>query len=288
LLGLVKSIPGPVFLIGSGLFLMGSPTGQKVNAAAKNFAGYALGRAETASGGLRDAGAFTSDRFAQARDTAYGAIDSVARTTSDAARNITDAAAGLPGTVSAGVGDWSQNGSEAVTGATRAIRESTAAAAAIRSTAQSAVDYSTDTAGQLKAQAMDAPRRVSDALNVTVRENPILVAGVALGVGMLLASALPRSNIERAVAGSVAHAAKMRAAQLAAQGFQAAKGAAVAAVSEVAERAHDKGLAASGPQEAGRNLRNRIHKVGENAAGAARDVSQQQTDDPSQAGARHE
>ena len=307
LFGLVRSIPGPVVLIGSGLFLLGTPSGRKVNAVAKDFSAQALDQADAARRRLHDARDLAAGGVARATDAAGGAMDALKHMTSDGASQVVDAAAGLTGAASRrlgelhekrgaqvmdaaaglagaasrGLGELQEKGVSQAGEATRAIRESAmGAAAAVRDATSAAADYGADAAGQLKTRAMAAPRRVSDALNATIRENPLLVGGVALGAGMLLASALPRSDIERTVAGGVVDAAKFRAADLASQGLEAAKDAAAAIISEVAERAHHEGLDASGRQGPADDLRHGMEPVAETATTAALERSSQDTATP--------
>lgn len=281
LFGVVRSIPGPVLLIGSGLFLLETPSGRRVTAVAKNLSAQAFDQAEAASRRLHDAGDLAAGGVARATDAAGGAMDALKTMTSDGASQVMDAAAGLTGAVSRGLGELQEKGGAKADEATRAIRDSAVgAAAAVRDAASAAVDYAADAAGQLKMRAMEAPRRVSDALNETIRDYPILAGGVALGAGMLLASALPRSDIERTVAGSVTEAARLRAADLASQGLEAAKDAAVAIIGEVAERAHHQGLDASGLKGAGDDRRHRSQEVAGEATTAALEPSTREINTP--------
>jgi hypothetical protein len=249
-LRLVKSIPGPMFLIGSGLFLMASPTGQRINAATKTLAGSAFDRAEAANQGLRQSGTFASNQLTQAAEAAKGAAsavgEAVRRSAWDGASHVLSAAVSLSSAVAAGIDDLPQNGSAAAEEAGRAVRRSAeGAATAVRNAAGAALDYGSDTASQLKERAMDAPRHLSESLGHAIQEYPILAGSVALGAGVLLASALPRSNIERVVAGSVVEAARFGAAELAAQGLEAARTAASEVINEAAERARKEELDAN-------------------------------------------
>jgi hypothetical protein len=83
-----------------------------------------------------------------------------------------------------------------------------------------------------------------------MQQNPVLMGSFALGAGMLLASTLPRSNIEHAAAAGVADAARFGAAELAAQGLEAARSAASEIISEVVEGARKEGAASRGPDNA--------------------------------------
>ena len=260
----VRTIPGPVFLIGSGLFLMGSPAGQKLNAVTKTLAGSAVDKANAAGEGLRRAGAVASDRLANVGDAASTAFDTVKRSGSDTATHIVGAAVGISGAASAGLDDLSQKSSEALTGGARVVQEASASAAAtVVNAAHVAIGHGRDAANKLRAQAVDAPQRIADNFNETLREKPVVVGTLAFGVGMFLAAMLPRSNVEQVVAGGVADAARFGAAQLAAQGMQAARSAASAVISEIVEGANKNAPNAIEPEAGARDLRANIQKLAE-------------------------
>src|SRR6185437_12501305 len=102
----------------------------------------------------------------------------------------------------------------------------TGASTALRSTAASTRDSALVAAKGLRDQAAGISDRAGKTLFQTVEQNPLLVAGVGLLIGGLIASALPRSDIEDGLVGDASSAAKSRAQEAASQGFEAAKGAA--------------------------------------------------------------
>jgi len=99
----------------------------------------------------------------------------------------------------------------------------------------------------------------------TVEQNPLLVAGVGLFVGGLLASALPRSDIEK----SVLSAARRGAEDAASGAVSAAKGAVGSAYDEAAKQAQAEGLTPEGVGEAARDIGDRLRHVAEAAVTTA-------------------
>ena len=75
------------------------------------------------------------------------------------------------------------------------------------------------------ATASDLTDRAGKTIFQTIEKNPLLVAGIGLLIGGLIASALPRSDIEDGLVGDASTAVKRRAQAAASQGFDASKNA---------------------------------------------------------------
>ena len=105
----------------------------------------------------------------------------------------------------------------------------------------------------------------------TIEQNPLLVAGVGLLLGGLIASALPRSEIEDNLVGEASEAAKSRARDAASRGFDAAKGAAEEIIENVARQAGAEGLTSGGLDEAAKDIGQRVRRVAEAAVTTAFD-----------------
>jgi hypothetical protein len=100
----------------------------------------------------------------------------------------------------------------------------------------------------------------------TVSNNPLLVAGIGLVVGGLIASAIPRLRMENEVLGGAANDLKNRARDAVARGVETAKDAATAAFSGAADVAKDQGLNADALATAAKDVGQRARKVAEAAA----------------------
>jgi hypothetical protein len=105
----------------------------------------------------------------------------------------------------------------------------------------------------------------------TIEQNPLLVAGVGLLIGGLIASALPRTEIEESLVGDASASAKRRAQEAASQGFDAAKGAAGEILENVARQAGAEGLTPDGLETAARDIGQRVRRVAETAVTTAFD-----------------
>ena len=103
----------------------------------------------------------------------------------------------------------------------------------------------------------------------TIEQNPLLVAGVGLLLGGLIASALPRSDLEDNLVGEASEAAKNRARDAASRGFDAAKGAAGEIFENVARQAGAEGLTSDGLDTAAKDIGQRVRRVAEAAVTTA-------------------
>jgi hypothetical protein len=118
-------------------------------------------------------------------------------------------------------------------------------------------------------KASDLSDRAGKTLFETIEQNPLLVAGVGLLIGGLIASALPRSEIEDELVGGTSNAAKRRAQAAAAKGFDAAKDAVGGAYREATKQAEAEGLDPDGLATAARDIGQRVRRVAETAVTTA-------------------
>lgn len=86
---------------------------------------------------------------------------------------------------------------------------------------------------------------------------------------MLIASALPRSDIEDSVLGDASADVQKRAKDLASKGFEAARGVASGVIADLAEQITQEGLTPSEINAAAADLGRRARKVAESATEAA-------------------
>jgi hypothetical protein len=297
-LRLARAIPLPVLMIGAGLFLTGSKTGRDLTRKASDLAEDGSDEAQRRAHSLGDQIAqATSDAKGGAADLLDRARESVADFTEQLRQTGTDAAKAARAAPVAGsqaVQDAASQTANAVSSEAEAMKDrlsqaATSSARAVRETAVSASEFIRDAgdraaqSGQeflqsTQAKATRLGERATGTVRETVQQNPLLVAGVGLLIGGLIASALPKSNIEQDLAGSASGAAKRKARQAAAAGFDAAKGATGEILSNVARQAEAEGLTPDGLASSAQEVVHRVKRVAERAVTTAFDPDHQ-TDD---------
>jgi hypothetical protein len=128
-----------------------------------------------------------------------------------------------------------------------------------------------ETARELRNKAAAASDRAGKSVFETIEQNPLLVAGVGLLLGGLIASALPRSDLEDNLVGEASEATKNSARDAASRGFDAAKDAAGEIFESVARQAGAEGLTAEGLETAAKDIGQRVRHVAEAAVTTAFD-----------------
>ena len=103
----------------------------------------------------------------------------------------------------------------------------------------------------------------------TIEQNPLVVAGVGLLLGGLIASALPRSNIEDDLVGDASNAVKQRVKDAASLGFEAATNAAGQVYDEVTHSAKAEDTTTDGIAKATQDSGDRIRRVADSAVTTA-------------------
>jgi hypothetical protein len=285
LLRLARAIPLPVLMVGAGLFFAGSKTGQSVTQKASDLASDLSDEVRRRSHDLSDqvgasintAKDLAADAVGQANEAIVGGADQLRQSTASGTDELGTRTDGLRANANAA--------QDALISRTRDLREgvagvvaaatdgaqnlATGASAAVRSATASTRDSALDAARGLRDQVTDVSDRAGKTLFETVEQNPLLVAGVGLLIGGLIASALPRSDIEDGVVGDASLSAKRRAQKAASQGFEAAKGAADDILGSVARQAGAEGLTPDGLDAAGRDIGHRVRRVAETAVTTA-------------------
>jgi hypothetical protein len=143
------------------------------------------------------------------------------------------------------------------------------AASAGRQAIGTAAGIGLDAAGAVPDKAFHLTERPGKTIFGTIQQNPLLVAGVGLLVGGLIASALPRSDIEDDLVGDASSAVKRRAQSAASQGFDTAKNAVGEVVDEATQQAEAEGLTPEGIGKAAQELGQRVRRVAESAVTTA-------------------
>jgi ElaB/YqjD/DUF883 family membrane-anchored ribosome-binding protein len=285
LLKLARSIPMPVLMIGAGLFLTSSKTGQGVVQKASDMAsdltdevrrrGHDFSDQISSSvESARDAATDTVDRAGEMMSTgvdrlrasagsASAVLNAQTETVRDSTASVADSVAAKGRDLKGNVVDLAGAASERLRGA--AADSSAAAQSAMASTRDAALE----TARDLRNRAAAASDRASKTVFENIEQNPLLVAGVGLLLGGLIASALPRSEIEDTLVGEASEAAKNRARDAASRGFDAAKGAAGEILENVARQAGAEGLTSGGLETAAKDIGQRVRRVTEAAVTTA-------------------
>ena len=294
LLRLARAIPLPLWMMGAGLFFANSRTGQsltrKATDAASDFSNSMAQRTKE-----------ISDRAADAASAAKSLASEKVTHLADAVTNVTrsgsaDARAGLAAgseqlqdkvaSIGATVSDASANVGEQVrqTGASTAanVRDMASDAA---SAGRSAMEASQqmglqaartvqETASNLGERAGNLSARARTTFLDTIEQNPMLVAGVGLFIGGLIASAIPRSDIEDDMIGGASNSVKRRADQAAASAVRTAQEAVGQGYDEGARQAQAEGLTPDGLNEAARDVGERLRHVAEAAVTTAFEPAQ--------------
>jgi hypothetical protein len=281
LLGIARSIPAPVLMIGAGLFLLGSSSGQnlsrRVGAAAQDLSDEIVSRSKAVGRDVRAAQDAASSRIAATTVAASAAMAALSRQASTVAGSIADRGDQLRGKAVDVVGSAGQQADNfqqamkaSVNAAPAAARDSLfAAAGSAKEAAAGATDYATDVVGRMGDQTVDAANRTAAALKEVVQKNPLLVGGTGLFIGAVIASALPRSDLERGTIGPVSSEVKRRANEATSRGFDAAKEIASTLLDEAMHHAEHEGLTPTDLHEATEDFGHRVRRVAENATTTA-------------------
>jgi hypothetical protein len=324
LLKLARAIPLPVLMVGAGLFLAGSKTGQaatqKASDVASDLSDEVVRRAREFGGQVGESAsavkAYASDQFDRIDAAVSGGTDQLSRTVdaaettvaansnalqnkaasfgsalSDRATDLKEQAVHLAGSAAATVQDKSASlGNSMSDRATdfkdQGIRMAGSAATTIQDMAANATSVARNAAGTTADAGLDAARAVRDtAFDITdragktifqtIEQNPLLVAGVGLLIGGLIASALPRSDIEDGLVGNASTAVKRHAQAAASQGFDAAKNAVGEVYDEASRQAEEEGLTPDGIGKAAQDFGQRVRRVAESAVTTAFEPAQE-------------
>lgn len=298
LLRMARAIPLPVWMMGAGLFLAKSSTGQSLT---KKATDAASDLSNTVAQRTRE----ISDRAADAVSTAKSVASEKVMRLTDAvtgvARYTSDEAAANLAAGSEQLQQKTMSFGAAATDASASIREQvgqtgSAAATNVRDMAsdaalagRKAVETSRnmglqaartvqETASNLTERASNLGQRAGKTFSETVEQNPLLVAGVGLFIGGLIASAIPRSGIEDSLMGEAKNSVKRQADRAAAGAVRTAKEAAGEGYDEAVRQAQAEGLTPDGLSEAARDVGERLRHVAEAAVTTAFEPAQNGND----------
>jgi hypothetical protein len=291
LLRLARAIPLPVLMVGAGLFFAGSKTGQtasqRVSDVAADLSDDVARRARELGEQVHDtasaARTYASEQFdrvssaiAGGTDQVRGLADAAGAAVSSNSQRIKDSAASAGATLSDRASGLKDDGRRLAGSAATTVQDiADGATAAARSAASTVVDTGVDAARTKRRTASDASDQAGKTIFQTIEQNPLLVAGVGLLVGGLIASALPRSGFEDDLVGDASSAAKSRAQAAASQGLDAAKATVGEVYDETARQAEAEGLTPDGIGKAAQDISQRVRRVAEAAVTTAFEPSEQ-------------
>jgi hypothetical protein len=155
-----------------------------------------------------------------------------------------------------------------------------------RSAISNIADSGLNAAHTIRNQASDASDRAGKTVFRTIEQHPLLVAGVGLPVGGLIASALPRSDFEDDLVGETSSAAKRQVQAAAAKGFETAKAAAGEIYDETALQAETEGLTIDDLGKSAQDITQRLCRVAEAAVTTAFEPSEEPSEQDHQPNAR--
>ena len=287
LLRFARSIPLPVLMVGAGLFFAGTKSGQSITQKASDMASdlsdEVSRRSQDVSAQVGMTVSAAKDAVSDAAERVGGALsagtDQVRRTATSTtaemslADRLKDSAASAGDAINTRVTSLKEGVSDLASSAMDSSRNIAGdAAAAAKSAASSAADRGLEAARDVRDRASDYSNRAGKTFVDTIQANPLLVAGVGLLIGGLIASALPKSELEEDLIGEAAAAAKRRANEAASKGFDAAKGVAGEILENVARQAGAEGLTPDQLDQSARDLGQRVRRVAESAVTTAFDL----------------
>jgi hypothetical protein len=278
---IARSIPAPIWMVGAGLFLMGTTSGKNIS---RQIAERGIDVADRVSLGAdslgrsaQDAQDVVSKGLAVAKDTVSAGFDNWARHAAnagtalvDGSNQLRDKGATLLSSASESVGALARKAGAATDLAATQITSGAAVADDfVEESAGRVGDLGVHAARQIRDSATEATHRTGKLISEVIQQNPLLVGGAGLAVGALLASALPPSDVERELLGGASAGVQKLASDTASQGFETAKGIVSDVFSDVAHKADEQGLSVDGLSDAARELGRRARHVAENAATTA-------------------
>ena len=281
-LKIARAIPLPILMVGAGLFFAGSKTGQAATQKASDMAAdlseEMVRRAHDLSDQVQDtalsAKNYASDQYERISSAVAGgssqAADVAGATIGSRSGKIKDSAVSAGPAMADRANSLKDEGLR-IAGSTASTVQDIAsgAMAATRSVASSVADTGADAARSIRAKASNVSDRAGTTILQTIEQNPLLVAGVGLLVGGLIASALPRSEFEDELVGDTSSAAKRQLEAVASKGFDTAKTAVGEVYDETSRQAEAEGLTTEGLGRAAQDISQRVRRVAEAAVTTA-------------------
>lgn len=295
---MTRAIPLPILMIGAGLFFAGSKTGRDLTQKASDFAVDATDEARRRVDELSNQASEFGDRAAQAvagvrdqatqvvsdaRDQAAQTISGVRDRASDALSRAGEAISATAHQASDQVNEFAEQTSQAANRSADTAEESasqitdTLRGAQARATqaGRELFDATRERVSAAGENLSQAGRKPADTVRDSIQQNPMLVAGIGLLVGGLIASILPKSETEQQLLGDASEKVKRRAQQVAVAGVESAKSATGEILANVAQQASAEGLTPDGLVQGAQDVSKRLQHVAERAVTTAFDPDQE-------------
>ena len=290
LLRIVRAIPLPLLMLGAGAFLASSKTGkavtQKASDVAADLTNEAVRRAhdlgDQLEGSVSAAKSYSSEQLDRLSRAVSGGADQASRaahaagsTLASESQQLQGSAASLAASIADRAAGIKDQGARMAGSAADTVKDLAANAATVgRQVADTTLQAGMDTARSVRDTASDLSDRAGKTIIQTIEQNPLLVAGIGLVVGALIASALPRSDMEDEVVGSTSNAVKGYARSAATQGLDAARNAVGDMYDDVTRQADAEGLSPDALDQSAREIGQRLRRVAETAVTTAFEPSQ--------------
>lgn len=279
---ILRSIPAPILLIGAGLALSRQSSGSGGAYRSGYGAGYGAGgsggsveqnllnqgreKLDAARASLSDtaqqARAAVSDRAQQASAAVQGAVQSTADKASDTLGQVRSAVSSRVDAVTSTVSGAASSAADT------ASRLASDVAAGVSGAAASSYQGVVDAASYASEQAVRAGQQTRETFLQTLDRNPLLVGGIGLAIGALIAAAIPVTRQENRLLGETSDEMKRRARELASEGYEAAKDAAEQLYEDTARHAREQGLSADALRESVEELGQKVRTVADRTAAA--------------------
>jgi hypothetical protein len=285
LLRLARTIPLPILMVGAGLFFAGSKTGQ---AATQKASEVASDLSEEVGRRACELGSQVGESASAVKTYAADQLDHVSAAVSGGADQMSRAADAAGDTVASNSRVLQEKAASfggAVSDRAADLKDDSIRIA--RSAATTTQDIASGTLSVARNKASDLTERAGKTIFETIEQNPLLVAGVGLLVGGLIASALPRSDIEDDLVGDASTSVKRRAQTAASQGFDAARSAVGEVYDETTRQAEAEGLTPDGIGKAAKDIGQRVRRVAETAVTTAFEPAQDDHQPPTHGGTDH-
>jgi hypothetical protein len=255
------NIPAPILLVGAGLACTQFGTASRATPHDPNRRSGMGGDAESQqlTGGLKRTAQDASSNLSQA---AEGLQEKVADAAEQAKSGVTAGLEAIRSRAAAAVSDTTESARAA------ASDTMTAATEAVSATYRSGIDAASRTGDQLS----ESFRQSKESLFETMERHPLLVGGIGLLIGAVLASALPVSQAENRLFGDTSDDLKDRARDMASEGFEVAKTAAQDLYQESVSRAQEEGLNPEVVRQTVKSVGDKVKNVVQQTADALEDV----------------
>jgi hypothetical protein len=296
LLKIARSIPAPILMVGAGLYLLGTSSGQKLSETVSKKVSAAVDAAtDSFSAGadatnrkVHDAQDLAASGLTAAKDTIASGVGSATQKAAAFGSALKDSSASLAGAAADRATGLKQRAADALGTTSEAMSAGVARTGSIVSDragdaaefGSNAAEFGTnaglrlrdqavETSLKLRDRAVETSQKVSSGMSDVIQRNPLLFGGLGLTVGMLIAGALPKSDIEKDIMGGASEDVRKRANELASKHFDTVKGLASEAIADIADHASQEGLMPADLNAATEDLGRRVRKVAESASEAA-------------------